>query len=187
MPDEISKNIEWHKTAVIYELYVRGFQDSNRDGRGDFRGLISRLDYLVDLGIDCLWLMPIYPSPGRDDGYDIMDYYGVNPEYGTVEDFRNLLYEAHNRGLRVLGELVLNHTSGSTSGFSRRRRGPPRPISIITCGPTIPTGTVKRALSSRMSKCPTGLIAGKMDYTTGTAFSTTSPTSTTKIPGCAKR
>lgn len=127
MPVEISKNIEWHKTAVIYELYVRGFQDSNRDGRGDFRGLISRLDYLVDLGIDCLWLMPIYPSPGRDDGYDIMDYYGVNPEYGAVEDFRNLLYEAHNRGLRVLGELVLNHTSDQHQWFLEAKKGPSSP------------------------------------------------------------
>ena len=81
----------WYKNAVIYELYVRGFQDSNRDGRGDFRGLISRLDYLVDLGSTASGSCPYTPSPGKDDGYDIMDYYGVNPEYGTLEDFRNLL------------------------------------------------------------------------------------------------
>ncbi|HQL82467.1 MAG TPA: alpha-amylase family glycosyl hydrolase, partial [Spirochaetota bacterium] len=118
----------WYKNSIIYELYVRGFQDSNGDGRGDFRGLIARLDYLVDLGIDCIWLMPVYPTPGRDDGYDIMDYYGVNPEYGTLEDFRNLLYEAHNRGLKVIGELVLNHTSDQHQWFLEARKGPESPF-----------------------------------------------------------
>lgn len=112
----------WYKTAIIYELYVRGFQDSNGDGRGDFRGLISRLDYLADLGINCIWLMPIYPSPARDDGYDIMDYYGVNPEYGTLDDFRNLLYEAHNRGIKIIGELVLNHTSDQHHWFKEAKK-----------------------------------------------------------------
>jgi len=121
------KSHVWYKTAVIYELYVRGFQDSNKDGKGDFRGLISRLDYLVDLGIDCIWLMPIYPSPGRDDGYDIMDYYEVTREYGTLEDFRNLLYEAHNRGLKLIGELVLNHTSDQHQWFQEAKKGPDSP------------------------------------------------------------
>ncbi|MBN1534089.1 MAG: maltose alpha-D-glucosyltransferase [Spirochaetes bacterium] len=117
----------WYKTAVIYELYVRGFQDSNRDGRGDFRGLISRLDYLVSLGINCIWLMPIYPTPGKDDGYDIMDYYGVNSEYGTLEDFRSLIHEAHSRGLRIIGELVLNHTSDQHRWFQEAKKGPDSP------------------------------------------------------------
>jgi maltose alpha-D-glucosyltransferase/alpha-amylase len=121
------KSHVWYKTAVIYELYVRGFQDSSKDGKGDFRGLISRLDYLVDLGIDCIWLMPIYPSPGRDDGYDIMDYYEVTREYGTLEDFRNLLYEAHNRGLKLIGELVLNHTSDQHQWFQEAKKGPDSP------------------------------------------------------------
>jgi maltose alpha-D-glucosyltransferase / alpha-amylase len=120
-------NILWYKRAVIYELYVRGYYDSNKDGKGDFRGLISRLDYLSYLGIDCIWLMPIYPSPGKDDGYDISDYYGVNPEYGTIEDFRNLVYEAHNRGIRIIGELVLNHTSDQHPWFLDAKQGPASP------------------------------------------------------------
>src|SRR4030042_6101573 len=100
MKNKSGANASWYKTAVIYELYVRGFRDSNRDGRGDFPGLTPRLDYLAELGVNCIWLMPIYPSPGRDDGYDIMDYYGVNPDYGGLEDFRSLLYESHRRGMK---------------------------------------------------------------------------------------
>ncbi len=117
----------WYKNAVIYELYVRGFQDSNRDGKGDFRGLIARLDHLVDLGIDCIWLMPMYPSPGKDDGYDIMDYYGINPDFGTLDDFRIFLREAHDRNLKVIGELVLNHTSDQHQWFQSAMRGPGSP------------------------------------------------------------
>ncbi len=120
-------DVPWYKSCVIYELYVRGFQDSGRDGHGDFKGLISRLDYLVDLGVDCLWLMPVYPSPGKDDGYDIMDYYGVNPAYGTIEDFQILLYEAHKRGLRIISELVLNHTSDQHLWFREAKNGPVSP------------------------------------------------------------
>ncbi|OHD71422.1 MAG: maltose alpha-D-glucosyltransferase [Spirochaetes bacterium RBG_16_49_21] len=124
MEEKSKQETPWYKNAVIYELYVRGFQDGNKDGRGDFWGLISRLDYLVDLGVDCIWLMPIYPSPGKDDGYDITDYYGVSPEYGTIEDFRSLLYQAHGRGLKVIGELVLNHTSDQHRWFREAKKGP---------------------------------------------------------------
>jgi len=127
MNDSIHTASPWYKTAVIYELYVRGFQDSNKDGKGDFRGLISRLDYLKDLGIDCIWLMPTYPSPGKDDGYDIMDYYGINPEYGTLDDFRMLLHEAHNRDIKVICELVLNHTSDQHIWFQEAKKGPQSP------------------------------------------------------------
>jgi 1,4-alpha-glucan branching enzyme len=101
----------WYKSGIIYELHVRAFQDSDGDGTGDFRGLTSRLDYLRDLGVTAIWLLPFYPSPLKDDGYDISDYYGVHPMYGTLADFKMFLREAHRSGLRVITELVLNHSS----------------------------------------------------------------------------
>lgn len=114
----------WYKDAVFYELHVKAFQDSNGDGVGDFRGLIDRLDYLEDLGVDVIWLLPFYPSPMRDDGYDIADYYGVHPQYGTIDDLQRFLDEAHARGLRVIADLVLNHTSDQHPWFQRARRAP---------------------------------------------------------------
>ncbi len=115
----------WYQDAIIYELHVRAFADSNADGIGDFRGLIDRLDYLQRLGITAIWLLPFFPSPLRDDGYDISDYTGVHPAYGTLDDFRELLDEAHRRGLRVIIELVLNHTSDQHPWFQRARQAPP--------------------------------------------------------------
>ncbi|MBI2930781.1 MAG: alpha-amylase, partial [Planctomycetes bacterium] len=114
----------WYKDAIIYEVHVRSFFDSNEDGIGDFRGLASRLDYLQDLGVNTLWVLPFYPSPLRDDGYDIAGYMGVHPSYGTLADFKYLLKEARRRGLRVLTELVLNHTSDQHIWFQRARRAP---------------------------------------------------------------
>ncbi len=115
----------WYKDAVIYELHVRAFADSNGDGIGDFPGLIGKLDYLQDLGVNTLWLLPFYPSPLRDDGYDIADYTSVNPSYGTLADFDRFLNEAHRRGLRVITELVINHTSDTHPWFTRARKAPP--------------------------------------------------------------
>ncbi|NJL98944.1 MAG: maltose alpha-D-glucosyltransferase [Synechococcaceae cyanobacterium SM2_3_2] len=114
----------WYKDAVIYELPVKAFADSDGDGIGDFPGLTERLDYLQDLGVTALWLLPFFPSPLRDDGYDISDYYSVNPTYGTLEDFQTFLDEAHKRGLRVIIELVLNHTSDQHPWFQRARQAP---------------------------------------------------------------
>jgi len=114
----------WYKDAVIYELHVRAFADSNGDGIGDFPGLIGKLDYLRDLGVTALWLLPFFPSPLHDDGYDIADYTAVHPAYGTIDDFRIFLDEAHRRGLRVIIELVLNHTSDQHPWFQRARRAP---------------------------------------------------------------
>lgn len=114
----------WFKDAVIYQLHVKTFQDSDGDGMGDFNGLRQRLDYFVDLGVTALWLLPFYPSPLRDDGYDIADYRNVHPRYGTIDDFRAFLDEAHARGLRVVTELVLNHTSDQNAWFQRARRAP---------------------------------------------------------------
>jgi maltose alpha-D-glucosyltransferase/alpha-amylase len=114
----------WYKDAVIYELHVRAFQDSNGDGIGDFPGLLSRLDYLQDLGVTCLWLLPFFPSPGRDDGYDIANYVDVNPAYGTLDDFKQFLSAAHQRNMQVLIELVINHTSDQHPWFQRARHAP---------------------------------------------------------------
>ncbi len=115
----------WFKDAVIYQLHVKTFQDSDGDGVGDFGGLVQRLDYLAELGVTALWLMPFYPSPLRDDGYDIADYFAVHPSYGTLEQFETFLAAAHARGLRVITELVLNHTSDQHPWFQRARRSAP--------------------------------------------------------------
>src|SRR5881392_1175668 len=114
----------WYKDAIIYELHVRAFYDSNADGIGDFAGLTQKLDYLQDLGVTAVWLLPFYPSPLKDDGYDIADYYSINPIYGTLDDFRIFLRAAHDRGLRVITELVINHTSDQHPWFQKSRRAP---------------------------------------------------------------
>jgi maltose alpha-D-glucosyltransferase / alpha-amylase len=111
----------WYKDAVIYQLHVRTFCDSNNDGIGDFRGLMQKLDYLEYLGVDALWLMPFFPSPLRDDGYDISDYYSVHPNYGDLDDFKAFLKVAHERGIKVIIELVLNHTSDQHAWFQESR------------------------------------------------------------------
>jgi maltose alpha-D-glucosyltransferase/alpha-amylase len=121
-PDNTSVDPLWYKDAVIYELHVKTFCDSDGDGMGDFRGLIDKLDYLQELGITAIWLLPFYPSPQRDDGYDIADYFDVNPNFGTLDDFRALLDAAHQRNLRVITELVINHTSDQNPWFQKSRR-----------------------------------------------------------------
>src|SRR5262245_45765461 len=115
----------WFKDAIIYEAHVRAFCDSAGTGIGDFRGLTSKLDYLEDLGITAIWLLPFYPSPLRDDGYDIADYTTVHPQYGNIDDFREFLRQAHRHGLRVITELVINHTSDQHPWFQRARLAPP--------------------------------------------------------------
>src|SRR3954467_12379605 len=111
----------WYKDAISNELHVKTFHDSNGDGIGDFRGPQGELDYLQQLGVTAIWLLPFYPSPLRDDGYDIADYNSVNPAYGSMRDFKAFLREAHRRGLRVITELVLNHTSDQHPWFQRAR------------------------------------------------------------------
>jgi hypothetical protein len=115
----------WYKSGVIYEVHVRAFYDSNADGTGDFRGLTEKLDYIKDLGVTAIWLLPFYPSPLKDDGYDIADYCAVHPSYGTLADFKKFLRQAHRLGLRVITELVLNHTSDQHPWFQRARRAKP--------------------------------------------------------------
>jgi maltose alpha-D-glucosyltransferase / alpha-amylase len=111
----------WYKDAVIYQTHVKSFRDANADGYGDFRGLTEKLDYIVQLGADTIWLLPFYPSPLRDDGYDIASYESIHPQYGTIDDFRGFLDKAHEKGLRVITELVINHTSDQHPWFQRAR------------------------------------------------------------------
>ena len=114
----------WYKDAIVYQLHVKAYLDSSGDGIGDFAGLTRKLDYLTDLGVTAIWLLPFYPSPLRDDGYDIADYMSVNPAFGTLRDFRYLVREAHRRGLKVITELVINHTSDQHPWFQRARKAP---------------------------------------------------------------
>src|ERR1700730_295297 len=118
----------WYKDAILYELHVKAFFDSNDDGIGDFRGLIEKLDYLQDLGVTVLWLLPTYPSPQRDDGYDIADYLNIQPSYGNIEDFEAFVEASQNRGLLVLTELLMNHTSGQDPWVQSARKGPQSPF-----------------------------------------------------------
>ncbi len=117
----------WYKNAIFYELHIRAFVDSNGDGKGDLRDIIPKLDYLQELGVDCIWLLPMFLSPLKDDGYDIADYYNIHPDYGTVEDFKQLLDAAHARGIRVITDLVLNHTSDQHPWFVESRKSKDNP------------------------------------------------------------
>ena len=115
----------WYKDAVIYQLHLKSFFDANNDGIGDFKGLIEKLDYIAELGVTAIWMLPFYPSPRRDDGYDIADYRGVHPDYGSLSDVRRFIEEAHNRNIKVIAELVINHTSDQHPWFQRARSAPP--------------------------------------------------------------
>jgi len=119
------QDLLWYKRAIIYQAHVRSFYDSNRDGIGDFPGLTQKLDYIADLGADVIWILPFYPSPLKDGGYDIADYVGINPEYGTLKDFQRFVEAAHKRGIRVMTELVMNHTSDQHPWFQKARRAKP--------------------------------------------------------------
>src|ERR1700730_19344209 len=123
--NDIPEHPLWYKDAIFYEVRVRSFYDASGDGIGDFVGLTRKLDYLKELGVTALWLLPFYPSPLRDDGYDISDYMDVHPDCGTLQEFKVLLREAHRRGLRVVTELIINHTSDQHPWFQRARRAPP--------------------------------------------------------------
>jgi maltose alpha-D-glucosyltransferase/alpha-amylase len=138
----------WYRDAIIYQLHIRAFRDSDADGIGDFAGLTEKLDYLKDLGVTAVWLLPFYPSPLKDDGYDIADYNDVNPSYGTLQDFRAFLREAHKRDLKVITELVINHTSDQHPWFQRARRARPgsRARDFYVWSPTVDRYTDARII-----------------------------------------
>ena len=166
----------WFKTAVFYEIHLRGFFDGNDDGSGDFRGLTEKLDYLQEIGVDCIWLLPFFPSPLRDGGYDIADFYDIHPDYGTIDDFKHFVDQAHQRGLRVIVDLVMNHTSATTRGS--RRAAPIRTARTATgtCGATTTRAGARRASSSSTPSRRTGRGTRCAASTTGTASSRTSRT-----------
>ncbi len=166
----------WFKDAIFYELHVKAFFDSNDDGIGDFRGLIDKLDYFQELGVTALWLLPTFPSPLRDDGYDISDYTSVQPAYGSLHDFEAFVDAAHSRGLRVVTELVLNHTSDQHPWFQAARRDPTASTATTTSGATPTSATRTRASSSRIPSRPTGPGIRSPASTTGIASSATSRT-----------
>ena len=123
----------WYKNAIIYCLDVEKYVDSNGDGIGDFAGLSRRLDYLAGLGVTCVWLQPFYPSPNRDNGYDVADYYGVHPKHGTLGEFVDFMNHAEQIGMRVIVDLVINHTSDRHPWFQAARKDPASPLSRLVC------------------------------------------------------
>lgn len=167
----------WYKDAIIYQLHVKAFSDSNGDGIGDFAGLTEKLDYLQDLGVNTLWLLPFYPSPGRDDGYDIADYGSINSDFGTMKDFRRFITEAKKRNLHVITELVINHTSDQHEWFKRARRSEKgsNARNWYVWSDTDQNIWV-HASSSPIPKNPTGAGTPKQANFTGIAFSRISRT-----------
>ncbi len=168
----------WYKDAVIYQLHIKSFYDANDDGVGDLAGLLAKLDYLVDLDIDAVWLLPFYPSPRRDDGYDIADYRNIHPDYGTLPEMRRFIAAAHARGIRVITELVINHTSDQHTPGSSARAGPSRARrrAGTTCGPTMTRPITAPASSFAIPRSPTGAGRRWQAPISGTAFTRTCPT-----------
>ncbi|MGC4191905.1 MAG: maltose alpha-D-glucosyltransferase [Thermomicrobiales bacterium] len=163
-PDMLSGDASWFKDAVIYQIPVKSFYDSSGDGFGDIRGVIEKLDYIRDLGVDCLWIMPMYPSPGRDDGYDISDFLSIHPDYGTVEDFAELIAAAHARGIRVIADLVMNHSSDQHPWFQEARSNPDSPkhdYYVWTDDPTKYSGVRIIFTDTEVSNWTYDQVAGK--------------------------
>ena len=178
----------WYQRAVFYEVLVRGFYDANGDGTGDLRGLTEKLDYLEWLGVDCLWLLPFYQSPLRDGGYDISDFFIVLPEYGDVDDAARLVEEAHRRGIRVIADMVMNHTSDQHPWFQEIAAGPDQPEGrLVRLERRRPALAARPASSSSTPRRRTGPGTPSASSTTGTASSTISPTSTTTTPRSPRR
>ena len=178
----------WYKNAVIYCVSVGTFMDSNGDGIGDFKGLVRRLDYLHGLGITAIWLMPFQVSPHRDDGYDVSDYYGVDPRYGTIGDFVEFAHGAKQRGIRVLIDLVVNHTSDKHPWFREARKDPNSPVSRMVC--LVEEASRRAPITawcSRACKSRLGVTTRRLRRGTSIASMTSSPTSTPRIRRCRPR
>ena len=164
----------WYKEAIIYCLDVDTFMDSNGDGIGDFKGLMRRLDYIAGLGATCLWLLPFYPSPNRDNGYDVMDFYSVDGNLGTLGDFVEFMHRARAHGLRVIVDLVVNHTSDQHVWFQAARTDPHSPYVITICGRRRSHRMHGKGSSSLVYKRPPGRMIMPLAHTTTTASTPTS-------------
>ncbi len=177
----------WFKTAVFYEIHLRGFYDGNGDGSGDFRGLTEKLDYLQWLGVDCIWLLPMYESPLRDGGYDIADFYKVHPDYGTMDDVKAFIDAAHERGIRVIADLVMNHTSSDHKWFQESRNDPKGPYGDYY----VWSDTDELYQDARIIFTDTEPSNWTWDPVRGQyfwhRFFATSPTSTTRTRKCTRR
>jgi len=172
----------WYKRAIIYQVHVRTFLDSNGDGIGDFQGLDQKMDYLQELGVNAVWLMPFFPSPLRDDGYDISDYYSVHSSYGTLEDFKRFLASAHQRRIRVIIEMVLNHTSDQHPWFQESRSSKENPRRDWYVWSDSDTGYPKAGSTFGIPSYPTGPGTRSRSHITGIDSSATSPISTMTTP-----
>ena len=183
-------NTDWYKDAVIYQIWPRSFCDGNGDGIGDLYGVYSKLDYIKSLGVDAIWFSPLYPSPNFDFGYDVSDYRAINPEYGDLEIFRRVLDGAHERGMRVIMDLVINHSSTEHEWFrlGRDRSDPhhdyyfwrePRGAAAARA-PSRTTGTASSAAAP-------GSTTSSWASTTCTSLQSSRPTSTTTTPPCAAK
>jgi glycosidase len=164
---------------VVYQIYPRSFQDSNGDGFGDLQGITSRLDYLADLGVDVIWLSPVYKSPQDDNGYDISDYQDIDPLFGTLEDMDELLAQAHARGIKVVMDLVVNHTSDEHAWFqaSRDPQGRARRL-VLVASRTPPASSLARLVPSPIAGAPaSGVLLGNTTPSAANTSCTTSPRS----------
>ena len=196
IPDAIRTNgatpNPWWSNAVVYQIYPRSFQDTNGDGLGDLKGITSRLDYLADLGVDVLWLSPVYKSPQDDNGYDISDYQDIDPLFGTLDDMDELLAEAHKRGLKIVMDLVVNHTSDEHAWFeaSKDKDAPTRRLVLVASRPPRPRaghpGAEPNQWGSYLAVLH-GSIALSVANTTCISSRRSSRTSTGKIRLCAAR
>lgn len=196
IPDSIRTNgatpNPWWSNAVVYQIYPRSFQDTNGDGLGDLKGITSRLDYLADLGVDVLWLSPVYKSPQDDNGYDISDYQDIDPLFGTLDDMDELLAEAHKRGLKIVMDLVVNHTSDEHAWFEASKTRMMSTPTGIGGVPPVPAPLPASPVPSPTSGAPTlavlhGSIALSVANTTCISSRRSSRTSTGKIRLCAAR
>ena len=187
IPDAIRTNgatpNPWWSNAVVYQIYPRSFQDANGDGLGDLKGITSRLDYLADLGVDVLWLSPVYRSPQDDNGYDISDYRDIDPLFGTLDDMDELLAEAHKRGLKIVMDLVVNHTSDEHAWFEASKDKDDPHADWYWWRPAAPATSPARPAPSRTSGAPTsaaphGNIAPSVVSTISTSSRRSSRTST---------